>query len=34
VPLGKPAREVTKLKRKPVAQIATREHFDGDPLGG
>jgi nitroreductase len=34
LPLGKPAREITKLKRKPVAQIATKEHFDGDPFGG
>jgi nitroreductase len=34
VPLGKPVRQLTKLKRKPVAEIATHERFDGPPLGG
>lgn len=29
LPLGKPVRQLTKLKRKPVAEIATRERFDG-----
>jgi nitroreductase len=29
VPLGKPVRQVSKLKRNPVAEIATRERFDG-----
>lgn len=33
VPLGKPVRQLTKLKRKPVAEIATKERFDGQPLG-
>jgi nitroreductase len=33
VPLGKPRRQVTKLKRKSVAEIATRERFDGEPFG-
>jgi nitroreductase len=33
VPLGKPVRRLTKLKRKPVAEIATKERFDGQPLG-
>jgi nitroreductase len=34
LPLGKPVRQLTKLKRKPVAEIATRERFDGSPLSG
>lgn len=29
VPLGKPVRQVTKLRRRPVAEFATRERFDG-----
>jgi nitroreductase len=33
LPLGKPARQITKLKRKPVAEIATKERFDGQPVG-
>jgi nitroreductase len=32
LPLGKPVRQLTKLKRNPVAEIATRERFDGPPL--
>ena len=32
LPLGKPVRQVTKLKRKPVAEIASRERFDGEPF--
>ena len=32
VPLGKPRHQVSKLKRKPLRDIATREHFDGQPL--
>ena len=32
LPLGKPVRQLTKLKRKPVAEIASRERFDGPPL--
>jgi nitroreductase len=31
-PLGKPVRQITKLTRKPVAEIASRERFDGDPF--
>ncbi len=31
--LGKPVRQLTKLKRNPVADIATRERFDGQPFG-
>ncbi|MGA9489437.1 MAG: nitroreductase family protein [Mycobacterium sp.] len=29
VPLGEPARRVTKLRRRPVAELAVRERFDG-----
>ncbi|OBG84899.1 nitroreductase [Mycobacterium sp. E802] len=29
LPLGKPVRQLTKLTRKSVAEIATRERFDG-----
>ena len=29
LPLGKPAQEVTKLKRNPVEEFVTRERFDG-----
>ncbi|MCV7285980.1 nitroreductase family protein [Mycolicibacterium wolinskyi] len=29
LPLGKPVRQLTKLTRKPVSEIATRERFDG-----
>jgi nitroreductase len=29
VPLGKPVHQVSKLKRKPVAELAMREQFDG-----
>jgi nitroreductase len=34
VPLGRPARQLTKLRRKPVGEFATLERFDGAPLGG
>jgi nitroreductase len=30
--VGKPERQLTKLKRKSVAEIATRERFDGEPF--
>ncbi len=33
VPLGKPVRQVTKLRRRPVPEFATRERFDGAPFG-
>ncbi len=33
VPLGKPVRQVTKLRRRPVAEFVTRERFDGAPFG-
>ncbi|GAS90568.1 nitroreductase family protein [Mycolicibacterium brisbanense] len=32
VPMGKPVRQFTKLTRRPVAEIATRERFDGEPF--
>jgi nitroreductase len=32
MPLGRPARRLTKLTRKPVAEFATHERFDGPPL--
>lgn len=32
VPLGKPVHQLTKLTRKPVAEIATLERFDGPTL--
>jgi nitroreductase len=34
LPLGKPVRQLTKLNRKAVAEIATLERFEGQPLGG
>lgn len=33
LPIGKPVKQVSKLTRKPVAEIATRERFDGEPFG-
>lgn len=30
VPLGKPVKQLTKLRRRDVAEIAVRERFDGD----
>ena len=33
VPLGKPVKQLTKLKRRPVNEIVSREHFDGTPFG-
>jgi nitroreductase len=32
VPLGKPVRQLTKLRRRPVDEFATRERFDGAPF--
>lgn len=32
VPLGKPVKQLTKLKRNSVEQIVTRERFDGAPF--
>ena len=33
LPLGKPRKQVTKLRRASVAELATRERFDGPPFG-
>ena len=33
MPLGRPAKQLTRLRRRPVGEIATRERFDGPPLG-
>jgi len=32
LPLGKPRRQLTKLKRAGVGELATRERFDGEPF--
>ena len=32
VPLGKPVKQLTKLKRRPVEEITSMDHFDGPPL--
>ena len=34
MPLGRPVQRLTKLKRKPVAEFATRERYDGAPFTG
>jgi nitroreductase len=34
VPLGKPARQLTRLRRQPVAEFVTRERFDGPAFDG
>jgi hypothetical protein len=34
VPLGKPVRQVTKLRRRPVHEFVTVERFDGVPFAG
>jgi nitroreductase len=34
VPLGRPERRVTKLRRRPVSEFVTRERFDGAPFTG
>jgi nitroreductase len=33
VPIGKPVKQLTKLKRRSVEEIAIYEHFDGIPFG-
>jgi len=33
IPLGKPVKQLTRLSRKPVSDIAVNERFDGAPLG-
>jgi nitroreductase len=32
MPLGRPVKQITKLRRKPVEEFATRERFTGPPL--
>ncbi|QLL08957.1 nitroreductase family protein [Mycobacterium vicinigordonae] len=32
VPLGKPTRQLTKLRRRPVEEFVTRDRFDGKPF--
>jgi nitroreductase len=34
LPLGKPRKQLTKLKRASVDELATRERFDGEPFEG
>ena len=34
MPLGRPVKALTKLKRKPVGDFAVRERWDGAPLTG
>ncbi len=33
MPLGKPVKQLSRLRRKPVEEFATRERWDGAPLG-
>ena len=33
LPIGKPVKQLTRLKRKPVSAFATVDAYDGDPLG-
>jgi len=33
MPLGRPLKPLTKLRRRPVAEFATRERWNGAPLG-
>lgn len=34
VPIGKPVRQLTRLRRKPVAEFITRDRFDGPSFDG
>jgi nitroreductase len=34
MPLGRPVKPLTKLRRKPVGEFTTRERWDGPPLAG
>jgi nitroreductase len=34
VPLGRPVRQPSKLRRQPVEEFVTRERFDGEPFAG
>ena len=33
VPLGRPAKQLTRLRRKPVSEFVVRERWGGEPLG-
>lgn len=33
LPIGRPTKQLTRLTRRPVAEFATRERFDGAPFG-
>ena len=33
IPMGRPVKQLTKLRRKPVDEFAVLERFDGPPLG-
>jgi len=32
IPLGQPVQQFTRLKRRPVSELAVRERWDGDPV--
>lgn len=32
LPIGRPVKQLTKLRRRPVEEFVTRERFDGEPL--
>ena len=32
LPIGKPVKQISKLTRKPVAELVTKERFDGESL--
>jgi hypothetical protein len=32
IPLGQPVKQLTKLKRKPIADFVTKERWDGENL--
>jgi nitroreductase len=34
LPIGKPVKQLTKLRRESVAELASRERFDGEPFEG
>jgi nitroreductase len=34
IPLGKPVKQLSKLRRRPVEDFTTRERFDGPPFDG